>query len=176
MERRFGIDWATDLGAEFCEAEQFLRVTPVDPERMGRNGRLAMEGAAAIGASGGPISRNAGNCVQCSSCPFGCEIDAKRGMHVSYLPRAVAAGARLRTGVEAQRVLVEDGRAVGVMHGRRFVPSSPGARKAHAPTRCAPGERRSSPAEPWARPSCCCAPASAAARSAATSTSTPPAG
>jgi choline dehydrogenase-like flavoprotein len=52
--------------------------------------------------------------VQCSSCPLGCEIDAKRGMHVSYLPRAVAAGARLRTGVEAQRVLVEDGRAVGV--------------------------------------------------------------
>jgi choline dehydrogenase-like flavoprotein len=112
--RRFGIGWATDLGEEFAAAEQFLRVTPVDPERMGRNGRLAMEGAAAIGARGGPIARNAGSCVQCSSCPFGCEIDAKRGMHVSYLPRAVAAGARLRTGVEAQRVLVEDGRAVGI--------------------------------------------------------------
>jgi choline dehydrogenase-like flavoprotein len=112
--RRFGIEWATDLVQEFSAAERFLRVTPVDPERMGRNGQLAMEGAAAIGASGGPISRNAGSCVQCSSCPFGCEIDAKRGMHVSYLPRAVAAGARLRTGVEAQRVLVEDGRAVGV--------------------------------------------------------------
>jgi choline dehydrogenase-like flavoprotein len=112
--RRFGIDWATGLGPEFSQAEQFLRVTPVDPERMGRNGQLAMEGAAAVGASGGPIARNAGNCVQCSSCPFGCEIDAKRGMHVSYLPRAVAAGARLRTGVEAQRVMVEDGRAVGV--------------------------------------------------------------
>ena len=112
--RRFGIDWANDLAQEFSDAENFLRVTPVDPERMGRNGQLAMEGAAAIGAGGGPISRNAGNCVQCSSCPFGCEIDAKRGMHVSYLPRAVAAGARLRTGVEAQRVLVENGRAVGV--------------------------------------------------------------
>ncbi len=112
--RRFGIDWATELDDEFRQAEQFLRVTPVNPERMGRNGQLAMEGAAAIGASGGPIARNAGNCVQCSSCPFGCEIDAKRGMHVSYLPRAVAAGARLRTGVEAQRVLVEDGHAVGV--------------------------------------------------------------
>ena len=35
-------------------------------------------------------------------------------MHVSYLPRAVAAGARIRAGVEVQRVLVEDGRAVGV--------------------------------------------------------------
>ena len=112
--KRFGVDWAPDLDEEFAAAEEFLRVTPVDPERMGRNGQLAMEGAAAIGASGGPISRNAGNCVQCSSCPFGCEIDAKRGMHVSYLPRAVAAGGRLRTGVEAQRVLVEDGRAVGV--------------------------------------------------------------
>ena len=89
-------------------------MTPLDPERMGRNGQLAMEGAAAIGASGGPISRNAGNCVQCSSCPYGCRIDAKRGMHVSYMPRAVAAGARLRTGVEARRILVEDGRAAGV--------------------------------------------------------------
>jgi choline dehydrogenase-like flavoprotein len=111
---RYGIGWAGDLGPDFAEAEEFLRVTPLDPERMGRNGQLAMEGAEAIGASGGPISRNAGRCVQCSSCPFGCRIDAKRGMHVSYLPRAVAAGARLRTGVEASRVLVEDGRAVGV--------------------------------------------------------------
>ncbi len=112
--RRFGVEWATDLTAEFAAAEEFLRVTPVDPERMGRNGQLAMEGATALGASGGPIARNAGNCVQCSSCPFGCEIDAKRGMQVSYLPRAVAAGARLRAGVEAHRILVEDGRARGV--------------------------------------------------------------
>ncbi len=112
--QRFGVEWATELGDEFSQAEQFLRVTPVDPERMGRNGQLAMEGAAAIGASGGPIARNAGSCVQCSSCPFGCEIDAKRGMHVSYLPRAVAAGARLRTGAEVKQIVVENGRAQGV--------------------------------------------------------------
>ena len=111
---RHGVEWADRLAPDFAEAEEFLRVTPLDPERMGRNGQLAMEGAAALGASGGPISRNAGSCVQCSSCPYGCRIDAKRGMHVSYLPRAVAAGARLRTGVDARRVLTEDGRAVGV--------------------------------------------------------------
>jgi choline dehydrogenase-like flavoprotein len=110
----FGLGWATELDPEYAEAEEFLRVTPLDPERMGRNGQLAMDGAAAIGASGGPISRNAGDCVQCSSCPFGCPIDAKRGMHVSYLPRAVAAGARVRAKVEARRILVEDGRASGV--------------------------------------------------------------
>jgi len=112
--RRFGIDWASNLDPHFAEAEDFLRVTPLDPERIGRNGQLAMEGAAALGASGGPISRNAGDCVQCSSCPYGCKIDAKRGMHVSYLPRAVAAGARLRSGVEAHRILVENGRATGI--------------------------------------------------------------
>ena len=110
----YGVGWATDLDAEYSEAEDFLQVTPLDPERMGRNGQLAMEGARALGASGGPISRNAGNCVQCSSCPFGCRIDAKRGMHVSYLPRAVTAGARVRQRVEVQRILVENGRAVGV--------------------------------------------------------------
>jgi choline dehydrogenase-like flavoprotein len=111
---RYGIAWATDLDEDFAEAEEFLHVTQLDPERMGRNGQLAMEGTEALGISGAPIHRNAGSCVQCSSCPFGCSIDAKRGMHVSYLPRAVAAGARLRAEVEAQRVLTEDGRAIGL--------------------------------------------------------------
>jgi choline dehydrogenase-like flavoprotein len=111
---RFGIDWAGDLDADYAEAEEALRVQALDPATMGRNGALAMEGAAALGVSSGPIARNAGGCNQCSSCPFGCPIDAKRGMHVTYLPRAVAAGARVRAGVEARRILVEDGRAVGV--------------------------------------------------------------
>ncbi|HEX5592476.1 MAG TPA: GMC family oxidoreductase [Solirubrobacterales bacterium] len=114
-----GVSWARELDEDYAEAEEFLHVTQLDPERMGRNGQLAMEGAAALGASGAPIYRNAGSCVQCSSCPYGCAIDAKRGMHVSYLPRAVAAGARVRAGVEAQRVLVEDGRAVGLACGVR---------------------------------------------------------
>jgi choline dehydrogenase-like flavoprotein len=111
---KHGVPWTRELDDDYAEAEEFLRVTQLDPKRMGRNGQLAMEGAAAVGASGAPIYRNAGSCVQCSSCPYGCAIDAKRGMHVSYLPRAVAAGAKVRAGVEAQRVLVEDGRAVGV--------------------------------------------------------------
>ena len=111
---RFGISWARALDGDYAEAEDFLKVRPLDPERMGRNGQLAMEGAQAIGAAGAPISRNAAGCVQCSSCPFGCRIDAKRGMHVSYLPRAAAAGARIRTATEARRILVEHGRAVGL--------------------------------------------------------------
>ena len=69
----------------------------------GRSARAAARSAAtpATACSAAPV-------------PFGCAIDAKRGMHVSYLPRAVAAGARVRQRVEVQRILVEDGRAVGV--------------------------------------------------------------
>ena len=128
--RRYGIEWARDLDADFAEAEDFLRVTQLDPERMGRNGQLAMEGAAAIGASAAPIHRNAGSCVQCSSCPFGCRIDAKRGMHVSYLPRAVAAGARVRAGVDVRRVLMEGDRAIGVEC--RVVPAMRGQMRSSA--------------------------------------------
>jgi choline dehydrogenase-like flavoprotein len=109
-----GVEWATELEAEFAAAEKELHVMPVDVERMGRNGRLFMEGAEAIGASGGPLSRNAGPCVQCSSCPKGCRLDAKRAMHVSYLPRAVEAGARVRAGANAERIVLEGRRAVGV--------------------------------------------------------------
>jgi choline dehydrogenase-like flavoprotein len=131
---RYGIEWAGELDADYAEAEETLHVTQLDPSLMGRNGQLAMEGAAALGASGAPISRNAGSCVQCSSCPFGCEIDAKRGMHVSYLPRAVAAGARIRANVSVDRVLVEDGHAVGVeawsvSRDIADKPSTPGRRR-----------------------------------------------
>jgi choline dehydrogenase-like flavoprotein len=109
-----GIQWAGDLDPLYAAAEEMLAVTPLDLETLGRNGQLCAEGAAALGASGGPISRNAGRCVQCSSCPLGCEIDAKRATHVSYLPRAVAAGARVRAGVKVERILTEDGRATGL--------------------------------------------------------------
>ena len=43
--RRYGVSWSGQLGADYAEAEEFLRVTSLDPERMGRNGQLTMEGA-----------------------------------------------------------------------------------------------------------------------------------
>jgi choline dehydrogenase-like flavoprotein len=111
---RAGIDWAGDLDPLYASAEEVLAVTPLDLETLGRNGQLCAEGAKALGASGGPISRNAGRCIQCSSCPLGCRIDAKRATHVSYLPRAVAAGARVRAGVQVQRIRTEDGHVTGL--------------------------------------------------------------
>ena len=72
-----GIEWAGDLDGEYEAAEEMLRVRPVDPERMGRNGQLLREGAEALGVRHEPLHRNAGRCFQCrDSCPSGCRLDA----------------------------------------------------------------------------------------------------
>jgi choline dehydrogenase-like flavoprotein len=113
--KEFGIAWATDLDAEFESLEHDLRVTPVDPATAGRNAELCRIGAEAIGASNGPIARNAGDVVCCGTCPTGCALDAKQAAHVSELPRAAAAGGRIRANARAERVIVEAGRAVGVI-------------------------------------------------------------
>ena len=108
-----GIEWATELSPDYGQAEEMLHVTPVNPETMGRNGQILMEAADAMGLSHHPLSRNAGRCSQCSSCPQGCRLDAKRAAHVSYLPRAVAAGARVRAGVEVDEIVFSGERATG---------------------------------------------------------------
>jgi choline dehydrogenase-like flavoprotein len=108
------IPWATELDYDYEAIERDLDVAPVDPVLGGRNASLCRDGAEALGASNGPIPRNAGGVSCCGTCPAGCALDAKRAMHVSELPRAVAAGARVRAGVRVERVMVREGRAVGV--------------------------------------------------------------
>jgi choline dehydrogenase-like flavoprotein len=109
-----GIDWATELNGEFEAVETALSVQPVRQGEVGRNAELCRIGAEALAVSNGPLARNAADVTCCGSCPTGCAIDAKMAMHVSELPRAVAAGARIRAGQRVTRVLVESGRAVGV--------------------------------------------------------------
>lgn len=121
----FGIDWATALEGEFEALERDLLVKPVDPAGAGRNAELCRAGAEALGASNGPIARNAGDVVCCGTCPNGCRLDAKQAVHVSELPRSVAAGGEIRTGVRVEEMIIEHGRAVGVSArlagGKRYV-------------------------------------------------------
>ena len=109
-----GIDWAPDLEREFESLERDLHVKPVDPATAGRNAELCRAGAEALGASNGPIARNAGDVVCCGTCPTGCRLDAKQAAHVSELPSAVAAGCAIRAGARVERITVEQGRATGI--------------------------------------------------------------
>ena len=116
--------WASEYGVEDCAAdeldpyyadiEEFLNVRPVPWELLGANGMAAHKGAVALGYSGGPLLRNITDCHGCGQCAFGCPTDAKQAMHVSYLPRAFRAGARIYSGCRVDRIVVENGRAIGV--------------------------------------------------------------
>jgi choline dehydrogenase-like flavoprotein len=99
----------------FDEVEEVLGVQPVPEEVLGANGSVARRGAEALGWSGGPIRRNIRACHGHGTCGFGCPIDAKQAMHVSYLPRAVAAGAEIVAHARVRELLLEGGRAVGVV-------------------------------------------------------------
>ncbi len=111
----YGIAWATDLYGDYEALERDLAVRAVDPGLAGTNAELCRAGADALGLSNGPIPRNTGGVVCCGTCPTGCALDAKRAMHVSELPRAVAAGARIRAGVRVLKVVVQRGRISGIV-------------------------------------------------------------
>lgn len=118
--------WATDLGLTelapdklgpyFDRVEHVLQVEAARQELLGGNGRVIARGAEAMGFSRHhPLKRNAPACDGQGVCCFGCPTDAKRSTNVSYIPLALRAGAELFPGARVHRILVEGGRARGVV-------------------------------------------------------------
>src|SRR5437899_2072643 len=117
----FGLDdLAPDKMAPlFDRVESVLGVAPAEPKYLGGVARVIARGCDALGYAHSPLRRNAPECDGQGVCCFGCPTDAKRSTNVSYVPMALKAGASLYTGLRAERVLVDRGRAVGVLaHGR----------------------------------------------------------
>lgn len=103
-----------ELGLYYSAVEEYLFVQKADPEVMGRNALLFLEGARGLGLSGGILSRNAKDCEGYGSCCFGCPSDAKQSANISYVPDAVSAGCEVYTGCTVDEVTVKNGRASGV--------------------------------------------------------------
>jgi choline dehydrogenase-like flavoprotein len=106
------------LGARVAEVEATIGVAPAPMEVLGRNGELALEGAAALDWKSAPLRRNAPGCRGACQCAIGCPNNAKGGVHLNALPQACEAGARIVSGLHARRVLAENGRATGVLARR----------------------------------------------------------
>jgi choline dehydrogenase-like flavoprotein len=104
-----------ELAPLYDRVEKIIEVQPVPDRVLGRNAELVMLGAERIGLKGKPLNRNAANCQGSGLCCFGCPTEAKKSTNVTYVPMALKAGARLITGVKAERVVVEGGRASGVI-------------------------------------------------------------
>jgi choline dehydrogenase-like flavoprotein len=114
-----------EMGPHFERVEAVLQVTRAEPRVLGGIARVIARGCAALGYDRhGPLPRNAPDCDGSSLCCFGCPTDAKRSTNISFLPIALRAGANLYYNATVEQVLVEGGRASGVVartsSGRRL--------------------------------------------------------
>ncbi len=73
-----------------------------------------LRGGSALGWEVAPIRRNGPDCDDCGSCAFGCRRGTKQSAIRVHLAVANRAGARIVPRVRVTRVLLEQGRAVGV--------------------------------------------------------------
>ena len=71
-------------------------------------------GAKELGLSYGVAPRNVKNCEECGFCNFGCPYGAKQSTLKTYLQDAYDAGSRIIVRTYVDKVLVENGKAVGV--------------------------------------------------------------
>jgi len=98
----------------FQKVEEVINVQPGDMEVIGKNALMTRKGATAMGLSHGPIRRNTRGCKGCGLCNYGCPEGAKQSMERSYLPLAAKAGARIFADCRVDKIITENGRAVGV--------------------------------------------------------------
>src|SRR5262249_4541654 len=70
------------LGPRVADAEATIGVAQASMEVLGRNGELALEGAAALDWPSAPLRRNATGCRGACQCAIGCPNNAKGGVHL----------------------------------------------------------------------------------------------
>jgi choline dehydrogenase-like flavoprotein len=102
------------LAPYVARVEAVLNVSAVPEEYLGESARIFRRGIDALGMHGAPLKRAQRNCRGTGLCCFGCPRNAKQTTLLTYLPRAVHAGARLYANCRVDRLLLQEGRAVGV--------------------------------------------------------------
>jgi choline dehydrogenase-like flavoprotein len=107
-----------EIGPYLDDAWRTLAPDRVLPTVMGRNGELTLAGAAKLGWMAGPLDHSAVHCGGCCQSAIGCVQNAKGSVHLTVLPDACDAGARIVSEARVERVLHEEGRATGVVISR----------------------------------------------------------
>jgi choline dehydrogenase-like flavoprotein len=104
-----------DMEPHFESVEKAVHVEEVPEHMRSRSTVLFDRGATKLGYPLKPLCRNTKGCQGCSRCNFGCPEGAKMSVDLSYLPRASAAGAQIWSDCRVSRLILENGRAVGVV-------------------------------------------------------------
>lgn len=100
-----GFDAAT-LAPVFERVEREVHARRVSEDAHSPNNRVILDGARALGWRSSTAVINAKGCVRSGFCGIGCRYDAKQGTLLTYIPRALAAGATLYADTRADRIEV----------------------------------------------------------------------
>jgi choline dehydrogenase-like flavoprotein len=114
---RFGLGDAITMAAlepHFDALEHDLNVHAVEDSALGENNRLFLEEGERAGLHPSRMRRYEKGCKGSGRCVTGCPNAAKQGMNVSYVPWALALGARVFASCRVDAVEIRGGRAVGV--------------------------------------------------------------
>lgn len=104
----------SELQDSFATIEQRINVNKENSQH-NRQNQLLVDGCMALGYQVDVIPRNANGCEQrCGTCGFGCRYGAKQSTMKTYLQDAFDHGAQIIVHCSADKVLIENGRAVGV--------------------------------------------------------------
>ncbi|MBI3891008.1 MAG: GMC family oxidoreductase [Candidatus Wallbacteria bacterium] len=95
---------ARELEACFDLLDEELSVRQTREERLGGNGRVLRTGAERLGWESKTTHRTERDCEGSARCLEGCANGRRQSMNHSYIPRALAAGARLYAGCRVTRV------------------------------------------------------------------------
>jgi choline dehydrogenase-like flavoprotein len=114
------------LERAYDQLDRELSVAPVPEEVLGGNSQMMRAGLERLGIPGNPIRRNVDRCRGSAHCNQGCPTGQKQSMNVTFVPRAIAAGARVYATCHARRLLIAGGRAAGVVG--RFIDRRSGRR------------------------------------------------
>ncbi len=94
----------TDMAPIFDRVERDVKARPVPDDAHSPNNRLVLDGARALGWRASSATINADQCVRCGYCGQGCRHNAKQSALVTYIPRALRAGATLYADARATRI------------------------------------------------------------------------
>lgn len=88
----------------FERIEREVHASAVPEDAHSANNRIVLDGARALGWNVSTAQINAVNCVRCGFCGVGCRHDAKQSTLVTYIPRALVAGATLYASTHVDRI------------------------------------------------------------------------
>ena len=115
-EERYGMKGhdSVTLAPHFAQIEKDIHVQLADDSLANRINQLVHQGATKLGWEVHRVPQARRGCLRSGHCMQGCAYDAKQSMLVTYVPRAIKAGARLYTDTQAAALEFEGTRVSAV--------------------------------------------------------------